>query len=538
MIMKTPSLAAVLLVCGGSACAAMDFSPVDTGQTNCYDTNGIVAPAVPGAAFAGQDAQYSGATPAYVLGTNGLTVYDQNTGLTWTRSPDWDGDGTIDAADKFSQADAVAFAATLNSQNYGGFSDWRLPSIKELYSLMDFRGVDISGNDTTNLPPFIDVDYFAFGYGDTNAGERLIDAQFATTTLYVDVVMNGQTAMFGLNLADGRIKGYPVVGKNYYVYFVRGNPNYGANDFLDNGDGTVTDRATGLMWQQADSGAGLNWPAALAYAENLPLAGWQDWRLPNAKELQTLVDYARAPGTTASAAIDPVFSCTAITNEAGQPDFPWYWTSTTHVNSSLKPGNHAAYVCFGRALGYFMGAWRDVHGAGCQRSDPKDGSLSEWTYAPSGYYNSIAPQGDAIRIFNFVRCVRAGATPPASDSDGDGIPDWTEYDYATNATGMNATGDLDGDGFPNLSEIRAGTSPANGASLLALVSVVADSPSHPVVSWQSALGKTYALRCSTNLAGDAFSSVLASGLSATPPLNVCTAAAPAGSPLFFRVAAE
>ena len=536
--MKKPSIAAGLLVFAGSLCAAMDFPPVDTGQTNCYDTNGVVVAAAPGAAFAGQDAQYSGAAPAYVLGTNGLTVHDQNTGLTWTRSPDWDGNGAIDAADKFSQAAAVAYAATLNSQNYGGFSDWRLPSIKELYSLMDFRGVDISGIDATNRPPFIDSGFFAFGYGDTNAGERIIDAQFATTTLYVDTVMNGQAAMFGLNLADGRIKGYPVVGKNYYAYFVRGNENYGANDFLDNGDGTVSDLATGLMWQQADGGAGLNWQAALAYAENLQLAGWQDWRLPNAKELQTLVDYARAPGTTASAAIDPVFSCTAITNEAGQPDFPWYWTSTTHVDSSPKPGSHAAYVCFGRALGFFMGAWRDVHGAGCQRSDPKGGSLSEWAYAPSGYYNSIAPQGDAVRISNFVRCVRAGATPPAADSDGDGIPDWTEYDYATNATALSATGDEDGDGYPNLSEIRAGTSPANGASLLALASVVAGAASNAVVVWQSALGQTYSLRCSTNLAEDAFSTVVASGLPATPPLNVRTAAVPAGSLLFFQVAAE
>lgn len=536
--MKSPSIAAGLLVFAGSLCGAMDYPLADTGQTNCYDTNVAVAPAAPGAAFAGQDAQYAGAPPAYALGTNGLTVQDLNTGLTWTRSPDWNGDGTIDASDKFSQASAVAYAATLNSQNYGGFSDWRLPSIKELYSLMDFCGVDVSGIDTTNQPPFIDVDYFAFGYGDTNAGERLIDAQFATTTLYVDVVMNGQAAMFGLNLADGRIKGYPVVGKNYYAYFVRGNASYGSNDFADNGDGTVTDLATGLMWQQADSGTGLTWQAALAYAENLPLAGWQDWRLPNAKELQSLVDYTRAPGITASAAIDPVFSCTTITNEAGQADFPWYWTSTTHVGSSLAPGNHAAYVCFGRALGYFMGAWRDVHGAGCQRSDPKGGSLSEWTYVPSGYYNSIAPQGDAVRIFNFVRCVRAGATPPAADTDADGIPDWTEYDYATNATALSAAGDEDGDGFPNLSEIGAGTSPVNGDSLLALVSVAANAASNAVVSWQSALGKTYTLRCSTNLSGNDFAAIVASGVPATPPLNVHTAAAPAGGTLFFRIAAE
>ena len=51
-----------------------------------------------------------------------------------------------------------------------------------------------------------------------------------------------------------------------YVRYVRGNPAYGKNDFHDNGDGTITDRATGLMWQKADSGKGMNWEPALAYA--------------------------------------------------------------------------------------------------------------------------------------------------------------------------------------------------------------------------------------------------------------------------------
>jgi hypothetical protein len=46
----------------------------------------------------------------------------------------------------------------------------------------------------------------------------------------------------------------------------------------------------------------------------------------------------------------------------------------------------------------------DVHGAGCQRSDPKVGD-------PSQYPTGFGPQGDVIRIYNFVRCVRQGAEP-------------------------------------------------------------------------------------------------------------------------------
>ena len=76
--------------------------------------------------------------------------------------------------------------------------------------------------------------------------------------------------------------------------------------YSDNGDGTITDNVTGLMWQKADSGRGMDWEMALKYAENMTLGEHEDWRLPSAKELQSIVDYSRSPQTSDSAAIDPV----------------------------------------------------------------------------------------------------------------------------------------------------------------------------------------------------------------------------------------
>ncbi len=384
------------------------YTIVDTGQSGTYDNITDVPSPDAGAAFYGQDAQHEGNAADYTDNGDG-TVSDNVTGLMWTQTPDLDGDGDIDAADKLSYDEAAASAANVTT---GGYDDWRLPTIKELYSLIDFDGVDPSGyegSDTSGLSPFIDTDFFHFGYGDTDAGERIIDAQMASSTLYVDTTMQGAQTMFGVNFADGRIKGYgtgALPGQNqdkgFYVFYVRGNTDYGLNDFSDNGDGTVTDAATELMWAEEDSGEGMDWEAALAWAETAnadEYLGYSDWRLPNAKELQSIVDYSRAPGATDSAAIDPVFGTTEIVNEAGEADYPWYWSSTTHVSwASDRTGTSAVYICFGTATGY-MNDWIDVHGAGSQRSDPKTGDASAF---PEGR----GPQGDGIRIENFVRLVR------------------------------------------------------------------------------------------------------------------------------------
>lgn len=278
--------------------------------------------------------------------------------------------------------------------------------IKELYSLMNYSGNTGSAGrgGFTGAVPFINTDYFDFRYGDTSAGERLIDAQWLSSTQYVYTTMGGAATLFGVNFADGRIKGYGYSNPNtahpekkFFARYVRGN-GYGQNDFRDNGDETVTDRATGLMWMKTDSGKGMDWEDALEYAETADFSGYSDWRLPNAKELQYIVDYERSPDTTGSAAIDPVFKTSVIKNEAGQKDFPYFWTSTTHLEG-MKPGKQGVYIAFGRGMGQMNGRNLDVHGAGTQRSDPKSGQGNI----------SKGPQGDWIRVNNFVRLVRGGS---------------------------------------------------------------------------------------------------------------------------------
>jgi len=391
----------------------LPFPVVDTKQVKFYNTLSEIEEPLIGQPFYGQDANYSGLQPAYEDNGDG-TVTDLVSGLMWQKSPDMDGNGVIDYADKMSYNEALAAADTFG---LAGYDDWRLPNIKEMYSLIVFSGIDPSGyegNDTEDLVPFIDTDYFDFAYGDTDAGERIIDAQMASSTLYVGTTMNGDETMFGVNFADGRIKGYPTgpmpgqeEDKQFYVMYVRDNVDYGINDFVDNGDGTITDNATGLMWMQNDDGEGMDWEDALSYAEGSVFANYNDWRLPNAKELQSIVDYSRAPSVTNSAAIDPVFNCSTITDEGGNEDYPFYWSGTTHTNwSENNSGAWAAYVCFGTAFGFMeippgSGNFQlmDVHGAGAQRSDPKVGDPDEYPYGHG-------PQGDVVRIYNYVRLVR------------------------------------------------------------------------------------------------------------------------------------
>ena len=376
----------------------IDYRVVDTGQTHIFSDKGqLFKIPKPGQPFYGQDAFYQGPKPSYRNNGDG-TVSDRNTGLMWVQA----------RGSKLTWDDAGAGAARCR---VGRHMDWRMPTIKELYSLILFTGrLDPRGNST----PYLDTKYFHFAYGDQSKGERFIDCQDWSATEYRSTTMGGNPTVFGLNFADGRIKGYPrqvrrregITTHKLYVRYVRGNPNYGKNDFRDNGDGTVSDLATGLMWSKADSRVDMNWEDALAWVQTKnakKYLGHGDWRLPNAKELQSIVDYMRAPTVTNSPAVDPVFETTKLNDG----EYPWFWSGTTHLDGPPDLlGAQAVYVAFGRALGWMRfppgrGNYQllDVHGAGAQRSDPKSGD-------PAAFSHGRGPQGDVIRIHNFVRMVR------------------------------------------------------------------------------------------------------------------------------------
>jgi hypothetical protein len=232
------------------------YNIVSTNQTIFYDNLDVISELSEGEAFYGQDATYDGLEPSYQDNCDG-TVTDVNTGLMWSQTTDINGDGEMTTEDKLSYDEAIA---SLEDLELGGYDDWRLPTIKELYSLTIFSGMDVSGyddEDTSGLVPFIDTEYFDFTYGLTDEGERIIDSQYLSITTYVNTD-SAEQLIFGVNFADGRIKGYgssdPRGGdKTFSIIYVRGSEDYGINEFVDNADGTITDEATNLMWMSTGS---------------------------------------------------------------------------------------------------------------------------------------------------------------------------------------------------------------------------------------------------------------------------------------------
>ncbi|MDP2323289.1 MAG: DUF1566 domain-containing protein [Gammaproteobacteria bacterium] len=349
--------------------ASRSYPIVDTAQGTCYDTSALIDCPAAGKAFYGQDAQTTGNTPSYT--DNGdATITDEVTGLVWTQ-------GLSKASMPWSEA-----AGYCESLTVGDVTDWRLPNLKELWSIRDF----------SMGWPWVDTDYF-YLVGDGREGAQ----QHSWSSNYY--LVNTEEAVtevaFIVNDWTGHIK---ALSGNRFVRCVSGKA-YGINDLVDNGDGTVTDEATGLRWSQDDSNQAMNWESALAYAEDSTHAGYGDWRLPNVKELQSIADYSGV-----FPAIDrSVFNISKITNEAGNADYPFFWTSTS--NPYIDPNDehgywYAWYVAFGYAVDP---SGKDIHGAGAVRFDTK--------------HEAGANGPDGERYYNYVRLVRGGNEAKTPDGD-------------------------------------------------------------------------------------------------------------------------
>lgn len=105
-------------------------------------------------------------------------------------------------------------------------------------------------------------------------------------------------------------------------------------DRFISGTDTVTDTETGMMWELADSTGKMNWVEARDYCETLTTGAYSDWRLPNRKELQSIIDYGK---------YDSALDTDVFTTPSGAGDS--YWSSTSvYPAEKDAPATDAWYV--------------------------------------------------------------------------------------------------------------------------------------------------------------------------------------------------
>jgi hypothetical protein len=294
------------IFCALTFAAAADqahaFRLPDTGQTSCYDT---YSNTVSNCTGSGQDGAW-GINPMSFTDNGDGTITDNNTLLMWQKcSAGQTNESVCDSsptAYNWFQAMGMSddtynpsgsFTDVCGSLTLGGHNDWRLPAAKELMSIVDYS-IPYPG-------PAVKGEYFP----NTSASNYWSSTEMAPS---------GHSHRWALNFTDGYLM-HANSPLTYYVRCVRGaDPT---QVLVDNGDGTVTDNRTTLMWQQAEPGK-MYWGTAVSYCKNSTLANKSGWRLPNVKELQSLVDYTRTY---------PAFDTTAFPNVGST--YTAYWASTT-----------------------------------------------------------------------------------------------------------------------------------------------------------------------------------------------------------------
>ncbi|MCX5902567.1 MAG: DUF1566 domain-containing protein, partial [Proteobacteria bacterium] len=229
-----------------------------------------------------------------------------------------------------------------DSLSLAGYTDWRLPTIKELQSLADYGRYNPAIN-TTLFPDTLNI-YWSSTVLAANTG-------FAWVVDFYEGVVSPTDKV-----------------NAFYVRAVRGGQS--SNNFIDNRDGTVTDTGSGLMWQQ-DGTTGTR-EEADAYCESLTLAGHTDWRLPTVKELQSIVDYGR---------YNPAINTTFF------PILPdtWailYWSSTDRASNSNNAW-HTDFL-FGNAETETKTAFRYVRAVRSLPDGDVDGVPDAEEQGPSG----------------------------------------------------------------------------------------------------------------------------------------------------------
>jgi hypothetical protein len=438
----------VLLYVISTAAVAGNIQLPQTGQTKCYDTNNAEVSCV----GTGQDgnirAGVAWPNPRFIIGTGAESecVTDNLTGLMWARN------GNLSNG-KMTWYQAIDYAS-----NLCGYSDWRLPNVNELESL--------TNANEPNAISWLDSQ----GFYNMQSGYYWAST---TSAYYTD-------RAWIVNILYGQVRFY-TKGNYNYIWPVRAgqsdspDPVYPANisktgqttsytagddgdieqgvvwpntrfSFQDNG--TVADNLTGLIWTKDANAPGPSacspetskaWQSALDYVACLNTnnyLGYNDWRLPNRKELRSLLDYSNH---------DPALS-------SGHPftsvqTSQYYWSSSTGTYNNSGGYAWVVDMFYGymegmyKAIGYYVWPVRGGHVGDSDGDSDGDGLPDEWEIQ---YFSDLA-QGlnddyDHDDLTNLQEC-QIGTDPTKWDTDGDGVNDGTEVAQGKNPLDPNDQSD-------------------------------------------------------------------------------------------------
>ena len=321
----------------------------DTGLAACYDNANVIACPTSGQPFYGQDANFPLHPMSYTkLDAIGkplsdakvpwVMLADDVTGLIWEmktnkdNKPDYTnphdadniyiwGNGSNAGALISDVHYADDFIKALNVATFGGYSDWRLPTIKELAYIVSYTisspgpRIDALFSDTASSF-YWSADAYAAMFShdawcmDFSSGKSYVRDK--SDNSYSARAVRGGESGSQLNLANKLILGSGSLH----------SASTTAGIYTDNGDGTVTDISTGLMWGPNTS-LFTTWQDALSYCETENYSGYPGWRLPTIKELQSLVDFSQH-----NPSVNPVYF--------SNMDSSFYWSSTTETSDMSR----------------------------------------------------------------------------------------------------------------------------------------------------------------------------------------------------------
>jgi len=357
-----------------------------TGQTKCYDAVGDQIPC----AGTGQDgntrAGVAWPSPRFTAGTGAeaACMIDNLTGLMWPLN------GNLAGA-MMSWDDAVDFS---NNLSLCGHDDWRLPNVNEIESLIN--GDEENSATWLNGLGFTNVQSYHYWSSTT---DPLHSEDAFIVAMWRGFVKSSEKSFldsYVWPVRDGSDQPAAPLWKTGQTASYRSGDDgdlqrgvaWPSPRFKVTGD-CVTDKLTGLVWARNANlfGAGLTWQEALNYADDLRLCNRSDWRLPNRKELMSLLDRSRQyPALPA----DHPF----VNVQLG-----YYWSSTTFMgltSSAWTAGLDSGIVWpwYGDKDSLYFSVW-PVTGGTTHWSDLVETSVSDPPLTASA--------GDSFQVTDTVK---------------------------------------------------------------------------------------------------------------------------------------